>query len=134
MGWRISRASQSRLKVKSEHVSKGASMPGWGDVPNSEDWAAVDELNEREAQGLVEGATTSGQSRILSTLGALSLTDATNTEGQDLTDEGRSRQICPLKGNQDDGVGAVDALGVDANGHGFEDGDDGWQVAKSSKN
>ncbi|GMH38019.1 hypothetical protein BSKO_05903 [Bryopsis sp. KO-2023] len=39
----------------------------------------------------------------------------------------------PAKGTLDDGVGAVDALGVDANGQGFEDGDDDWQVAKSSK-
>ncbi|GMH45041.1 hypothetical protein BSKO_12998 [Bryopsis sp. KO-2023] len=142
-----------QVKVKSEHVSKGASMPGWGDVPNPEDWVAVDELNEREAQGLVEGATTSGQSKILSTLGALSLIDATNTEGQDLTDgeggeerengssnhepitpEGRDLAGCEFRGgeqvegNLDDGVGVVDA-----NGQGVEGGDDKWQVAKSSK-
>jgi hypothetical protein len=41
--------------MRSKHRSGPRNLPGWGSVPNPEDWKAIDELNEQEAAAAAAG-------------------------------------------------------------------------------
>lgn len=93
------------MKVQPKNSASGTSQPGWGAVPNPEDWEAVDRLNELEEQGKIAPADTSSQSRILNSLEALAISDNLDKnqdmrQGGDLEDKSIDEH-----GGQDDTIG-----------------------------
>ncbi|KAG2448975.1 hypothetical protein HYH02_005729 [Chlamydomonas schloesseri] len=62
-----------QVRTRQKHKSRPRQLPGWGTVPNPEDWKVVDEAPE----DVLTNATGPGQSRIIAAVQSLTLDGAT---------------------------------------------------------
>jgi RNA-binding protein NOB1 len=71
-------------KMAPKHKTRTRGLPGWGNVPNPEDWAVVDAVPDNEHSGTVSGSRIAQQAQELELDGGLvGSGDAEGTEQQD---------------------------------------------------
>jgi RNA-binding protein NOB1 len=96
-------------KMAPKHKTRSRGLPGWGNVPNPEDWAAIDEVPDSESAGAVQGSRISQQAQELNLDSGL--LDATTSE--------QHTEQAEYESDSEDGA---------------EEDDDGWEVAARTNN
>jgi RNA-binding protein NOB1 len=52
-------------RMAPKHKTRARELPGWGNVPNPQDWAVIDEVPDSENAGAVQGSRISQQAQEL---------------------------------------------------------------------
>jgi hypothetical protein len=105
------RTQATAPKMAPKHKTRTRGLPGWGTVPNPEDWAAVDAVPDVEHSGTVAGSRIAQHAQALQLEGGLA--------GEEGEEQGAE---------QDGEEGSEGEKGSEG------EGDDGWQVAARTSN